>query len=177
MVAHAVAGPTGTVIVGDTAVTIGDSSVYYYQPDPGNTYKWFVNGGMVLNSGDSLMVQWDSATTARVGVVETNALGCSSDTIWLAVEVDLAISLPELESQSFTIGPNPANEKLIVHRYKDFKRQTLIIRDSKGNIVKSIILSANQSKLQLDIAYLAAGTYTIEQQGASLQAKRFVVVH
>jgi photosystem II stability/assembly factor-like uncharacterized protein len=161
VVAYAVNLPQTTLITGDTSVTIGDTVSYYYTAGQGNTVQWFVSGGMILASGDSLSVKWDSTTTARIGLIETNAYGCKSDTLWQLVEVDLAIGINPLVEQQFRISPNPAASKITVFRENSVQAEPIIIRDSGGKIVLRTNIAAGRSQINIDVSSFASGSYYV----------------
>ena len=159
VVAYAVEAPLSGILLGDSAVSIGDTTSYFYQPSIGNNVQWFVVGGVALSATDSLLVKWDSTNTAKVGVIETNALGCSSDTLWLAVEVDLAIGIEKTEAIGLKISPNPASTQILIERINVAHAETIELCDSEGKFLLKANFVSRKRVLSLDVSKLATGLY------------------
>ncbi len=178
VIAYAYEAPATTLIAGDTAVTIGDTAAYAYTPAPGNSIQWFVRGGTLLSTNDSLVVKWaDSTTTAAIGIIETNATGCSSDTVWLQVEVDLAIAVPEIRATQFGIHPNPANNRLLIERKETANSEVYSIYQSNGKLEQKLQVPAGKKQVQVDTSKYANGTYFIRSNGAKQGELKFVILH
>lgn len=78
-------GPQPPLILGADTVCETTDSVLYYVPDrPGYTYSWQVmNGSIVQQMNDSVIVAWGTGTPGRVIVQAQNKYGCpaGSDTL------------------------------------------------------------------------------------------------
>jgi len=67
---------------------------YVVDGDPGNTYEWFVDGGMIVEGQhtDRIKVDWDDTNpAARVRVLPVNRLGCIGDTTAFNVKVNVQL--------------------------------------------------------------------------------------
>lgn len=177
VIAYALDAPLAGTISGDTTVSIGDTSAYYYSATQGNTIKWFVSGGQLLTTNDSLLVKWDSTLVAKVGVIESNYKGCRTDTLWLNVHVDLAIGVAQNKVKVLlSISPNPAFNKILVERLTAATEMPLTILSAEGKIVLSTYFPRGKTQLSLDVSHLAAGTYSI-QYGAGIAAEgKFIII-
>lgn len=176
VIAYAIDAPSAGVVLGDTAVSIGDTSVYTYVPAPGNTIQWLLVGGQIIANNDSLTVQWDSTSSAKVGLIERNALGCASDTVWLNVEVDLAISVEEQKVSNFKLSPNPASQQITLERSLATVTESLVIVDAEGRPVMNTKFEAGKHKLSLNIDHLPAGIYYVKGQSNRTSKAKFSIV-
>jgi gliding motility-associated-like protein len=74
--------PDTIPVTGPAAICENSSGNYSINPVAGSTYQWSVMGGTLTSgsSGDSSSVNWGSAGTGIVSVIETSAAGCSGAT-------------------------------------------------------------------------------------------------
>ncbi|MBK9801031.1 MAG: T9SS type A sorting domain-containing protein [Bacteroidetes bacterium] len=150
--------------------------MYTYVPALGNTIQWLLVGGQIIANNDSLTVQWDSTSTAKVGLIERNALGCASDTVWLNVEVDLAISVEEQTVSNFKLSPNPASQQITLERSIATVTESLVIVDAEGRPVMNTKFEAGKHKLSLNIDHLPAGIYYVKGQSNRTSKAKFSIV-
>lgn len=178
VIAYAVEVPIASSISGDTAVTRGDTTAYYYTPALGNSVQWFALGATILSSADSLWVKWDSTTVGKIACIETNALGCATDTIWLGVQVDLALGQkPILLTNEYNLSPNPANTILWIERGKSEESETFYILNAQGKQVMSISIAPGKKRTSVSLAKLSAGNYYVSKALGTNAAQKFVIVH
>ncbi|KAA9340765.1 T9SS type B sorting domain-containing protein [Adhaeribacter soli] len=74
---------------------------YAVQAVGGAAYKWLVKGGSILSGqhSNAVQVQWQAVgPETKIGIVQTSALGCASDTLWLPLRQD--VTFPELKAVS-----------------------------------------------------------------------------
>ena len=78
-------------IIGSASSCANSFAIYKTANDAGASYIWTVNGGSVTAGGstDSILVNWSLGSTGSIGVVETNASGCS-DSAKLSVTLNAA---------------------------------------------------------------------------------------
>ena len=94
--------PVTSPINGPATVCVGDTGIYYdVTPLTGN-YSWLIQGGTITTGqGSSIIsVNWDSAGTFLLSVVDTNSFGCPGNTENISVTVN---AIPD--SSTNIIGP------------------------------------------------------------------------
>ncbi|MDZ4758986.1 MAG: gliding motility-associated C-terminal domain-containing protein [Bacteroidota bacterium] len=94
-------------VSGDTALCeFATNKPYSIQASSGSTYKWFVYNGKIIsnNPQNSILVNWGTRGTGYVAVVETNQYGCSSDSMYLFVNIYFPNTGPMKGTQS--VCPN-----------------------------------------------------------------------
>jgi gliding motility-associated-like protein len=96
----------------DQVCTTGALSRYVVSGQPGSTFSWNLTGGTVVSDyGDTVLVDWGNTSgTYQIGVIETNASGCSSDPLTATViasspVVDLGEDRNLCEGSSLEIIP------------------------------------------------------------------------
>jgi hypothetical protein len=142
-----IAGPAVTC---DSAL----GQVYSVTP-PGGNYTWSVtNGTIVLGQGtDSITVNWDSAGTGTVSVVDTNAFGCPGIPQTISVTINpLPVtsamtgqdSVCENSMAAYFVTPNAGST------YNWSVTNGLFIGASTGNVVNVQWGSAGTGTLQVN---------------------------
>ncbi len=94
-------------VTGDTALCeFVTNKPYTIQATTGSTYKWFVYNGKIIsnNPQNSVAVNWGTRGTGYIAVVETNQYGCSSDSMYLYVNIYFPNTGPMKGTQS--VCPN-----------------------------------------------------------------------
>lgn len=157
VIVTALPAPVPQTLSGDTILTPSALAAYYYTPAIGNTIQWFVNNGNILSTTDSAVVQWNSSD-GRIGVIETNATGCSTDTIWLNVDVDILNRVLEIEASELSVSPNPSKDKLEVKCDENIKLIQIIAPN--GTLIKSIKSEGKQHIIHL--YGIAPGNYILK---------------
>jgi len=79
-------------IYGSPYICPSDTNIdYRVDVNPGSTFSWNVTGGTIAGGQgtDSIKVNWDSTGSAMVSVVETNSFGCTGDTIFFPVNINV----------------------------------------------------------------------------------------
>lgn len=102
-------------ITGDTAVCeFAQGKVYSIPSVAGHKYRWIVAGGAPVSGINTatFTVNWGISGAGRVGVLETNTDGCTSDTMWLFVNIYKAKTSPIRGTPS--VCPNVTGIEYIV---------------------------------------------------------------
>ncbi len=103
--------PLANQILGTVSVCPGVTGVSYWitPATPGSTYIWSITGGNLASGqgNDSILVDWDSAGTAMVTVIELTNAGCESDTLQLPVNINVILT-PVAPAGMDTICANQA---------------------------------------------------------------------
>ena len=71
------------------------------------------------------------------------------------------ISFSTAKENSMRISPNPAKDFLLIILPKTSSSANLRIIDSQGQIVRSFVLHANDTELNVDVRKLSVGLYTL----------------
>jgi hypothetical protein len=159
-------------IIGPTALTQGDSAVYFVDSIAGASYQWSIVNGTALSNGSGSVVIWDAnALQGEVMVVQTVAQGCLDST---SINVELwPTGWGEHQAESKVIlFPNPTRGKLYIALDQgELSNATVSVYSSLGQLVLTepqVELSAE--RYELDLSGLAVGTYTvaIQHRGTSL---------
>jgi photosystem II stability/assembly factor-like uncharacterized protein len=159
--------PAAKNIIGDTNVVPSQTATYTYTVTPGNSLQYFVSGGTFTVYTDSIVVNWGAAGTGLIQVLETDPNGCAGDTITLPVEINIINTVHSSGNSNVAVYPNPATDNLIVSINKTIKSNLqLLISDPLGRIVKSEILKANETNI--DIKDLHTGVYFIKIMNGEL---------
>ena len=154
----------GTV-VGSGASSEGTTETYTYDNTAGSTYAWTVVGGTIVSGQGtaSISVMWDTAGTGSVSVVETNADGCVGDEV--SIDVDVAVSVGELEAYPVAIYPVPANDQVIISA-KGWNGLTMVrVSDMTGRVVSEYQMNGTQ--LNMPVSQLASGQYIVTISGVN----------
>ena len=79
---------------------------------PGSTYQWFVQGGVIIQSGNgnSASIQWDGTQYASLKVLETSVYGCVGDT----VSMDVFVDRPAIRLRRVSVTPPPLDDKAVL---------------------------------------------------------------
>lgn len=84
-------------VVGPISVCPNVEGVTYRaEGNPQNTYSWVISGGRLrTNTGQEVIVDWEGTnSSAFIGVVSENALGCRTDTLRLPVVINRQLEPP-----------------------------------------------------------------------------------
>lgn len=121
-----------------------------------------VNYGMLIDS------------TGSVAIIDSHAVVQNTSVQYSSC--DNLAGVIEPVTNEYTIYPNPASECLFVTFKEALSApEVLSIYNHKGQVVQTHAVNQGVSGLQINIAELAAGTYTVRMQSGLAQP--FVVIH
>jgi PKD repeat protein len=121
--------------------------------------------GSTFSTSDCLF-SFPFVNTYTIELIVQN--GCGSDTIQTVINVSETVEVEEVETNSFHIFPNPANDMVSV--FKPFQSKSAIIQvfDAKGACVFHENMTENS--INIDLSQLQAGLYELLGSNGS---KRF----
>ncbi len=102
--------PVTSAITGSNTVCAYDlGDPYFVSPAAGN-YTWTVTGGVIASGQGTniITVDWDSAGTGTITVVDTNAFGCAG------VLQTLTVTINPLPAPSLIFGPDTVCENSVI---------------------------------------------------------------
>jgi hypothetical protein len=141
------------------------------------TLAWDVVGGTVVSGQGtgSIVVAWDSASNAgRVGVQRTFAGGCV-DSARLDVDVQPFVSVDDEAMQQLMVHPNPADR--IVSITSPFAIRSIRVISTTGATVIDRVLNDSPMRVDIDVASLSAGAYTLVVNAATGATSKPLVIH
>jgi len=107
--------PTANSILGTLSVCPGVQGVSYWVPSPGagSLFNWGVlNGNIAFGQGtDTVWINWDSLGQGLVYVIETNQYGCTGDTIWQPVNINIILT-PAMPTGISSLCANQASNTI-----------------------------------------------------------------
>ncbi|MEI7597156.1 MAG: T9SS type A sorting domain-containing protein [Bacteroidota bacterium] len=171
--------PTSTFSVNPTTVAQGVPATITYTgtASSGATYNWGFNGGNVASgSGQGpYSVSWANVNVYNItlSVTENN---CTSTVTTTPIDVTINIGLTEVNSSSFKMYPNPANNELTIELNGTYSNNSTIV---VYNMIGEAVLKSNinSSKQVLDLNNLSNGTYYISvNNGEKLIKDKFIIV-
>jgi len=128
--------PLANAVNGNISVCPGVDGVSYAvtPATPGSVYTWGVIGGSLAGGqgSDSVFVDWDSSGTGIIYVVEVTGDGCPSDTILLAVSINVVLN-PLVPSGLSPLCANQATG--IIYSCLNTPQSTYTWHIQGGNIV------------------------------------------
>jgi len=132
----------------------------------GSTYVWTVTGGNIVSGAGtaSVTVNWNTAGTGTVKVVETSASDCAGTSALFNVLVDPCVGMDEFHTADrLSIHPNPA-ERLITIGLGETAGENSRLRlvDAAGRLVLEIVVNKGEIMVEnLDISRLNSGIYAL----------------
>ena len=109
--------PVTSGITGNATVCANSNRVTYSVTNtPGSTYAWIITGGTPTIAGlniSAIQVNWGTAGTGNVSVVETNSLGCAGSPVNLPVTIN-ALPITSLISGNTSPYANAQNLNYVV---------------------------------------------------------------
>lgn len=145
--------PVTQPITGPASVCATDTGLVYVVSPPGGNYTWSINGGTIVGgqNTDSITVNWDSAGTGTLTVIDTNSFGCPGLPQTLTVTIN-----PLPDSSTVIQGPSPVCEN---------STQTYFVIPNAGStyywfVSGGTIVSSSTSSV-VSIQWGAAGLGTI----------------
>lgn len=126
-------------------------------------YNWSVNNGNQLDGGttNSVTVQWGSNGEGRISVVETDPLGCKSDTGELIVQVGKITGFDEVAEKELEIYPTLATNEITLKTTFDMQNAVYQIVSTDGKVFENKAVS-NASVQVINISDLPKGAYFIK---------------
>lgn len=156
-----------TNIVGPTNIDPQVQYNYVVPYNAGSTYQWSVNGGGVIDNGqstNSVTLSFPSNGSATLLVTETNG-GCYA-TATKGINIG-PTGIDDVKNRIFNIYPNPTNNWI----YIELKEPSqLVISDILGQTVMEI---GSRTSGQVDVSPLAPGVYILHDLD-NISAVRFV---
>ena len=153
--------PNAPVVVGDTAVSQGDTLKYIIQnPNPLLDYGWILNGPgtWYSSSSDSTLVEiiWNNTGTAILEASAANAYCSNSSTTTIFIS---SIGIEE-NKELKGIYPNPSNG-LVHFEVSALEQESFEVQ--LFNLQGSLVLSStiDNSNTSLDLRSLPAGSYVL----------------
>ncbi len=81
--------PATSPISGPTFICESDTAQIYSVTPSGGNYTWTITGGTITNlAGNTITVNWDSAGTGSLAVVDTNIFGCPGTVQTISVTIN-----------------------------------------------------------------------------------------
>ncbi len=107
--------PATSAINGNNTVCAYDLGSTYFVTPPGGNYTWTVTGG-VITSGqgtDVISIDWDSAGSGMITVIDTNSFGCAGTLQTLNVTIN-PLPVPSLIFGPDTVCENSVSSYFII---------------------------------------------------------------
>lgn len=121
---------------------------------PGNTFTWTVN-----NSNNPLILVNTPSVNTTYSVIATSSTGCQYTATTSIIRIDCTNLNEVISEKNVFIFPNPANHFIEVN-VSGINASKLEIIDALGRLVKSVKLTNNSSKINLES--LNQGLYFIK---------------
>lgn len=155
------------------------SADYTTTATSGSSYAWTVTGGTIVSGAGtaSVNVNWHSAGTGTVKVVETSAANCSGTSAVFNVAVDPCVGNDEPKTDAaIHVYPNPATSVITVKLSETSANNSqLRFIDQIGHVVSIYNVSKGTNSIEsIDISNLKSGFYTLQYVNGGkvvLQAK------
>jgi hypothetical protein len=161
-------GPQTGSITGVIQVTENDQEQYSVTQTSGSSYAWTVTGGTILSGQgtSSIQVEWGSAGTGSISVVETDAFGCAGTVVTVSVQIGTSIGIETYGlSTDILIFPNPFSQATTIQFANDENQpHVLVIYDMLGHLVR-VVKDIKSNQVQIEKGHLNAGVYMVEIQG------------
>lgn len=166
------AKPVIASISGDSSVMQNATTTYSVDSNTGSTYAWSFANGTGSSVTSKINIVWTTAGPTTIKVVETSALGCTSDTATKNIVVNLAIGLNSIAGKlDASVYPNPVSSVLTVQLPSGLSHSFISVSDITGKIVMQVADTQT-----IDVSKLDKGIYlvAIEADGKST-VKRIIV--
>ena len=99
--------PITSAISGNTIVNNLSVQTYTVIFTPGSVYQWYFTNGTGSSASNSINITWNTMGTTVLKVVETTALGCSGDTVYLNITINSATGNSISRNQGICTGYVP----------------------------------------------------------------------
>jgi hypothetical protein len=164
------------VIIGNPYADEYEEITYSVSQTPGSQFEWSVNGGNVIegNNTNVVTIQWGTAGTGEIGVIETSADGCIGDTTRLSVNIK-GLYYDQVSQSGFTIYPNRITDKATIQfPNPSGEKYSLSISDISGRTVREMD-NIYTEKIIVDRGILPAGIYIIELRGPDVFKGKIII--
>ena len=162
----------GTDLYGQSKITVDfpPDALFTYTADRSNvsftngstnadSYLWDFGDGHASIKSDPDHIYFASGTYI-VSLTATN--WCGNHVITDTIEVDLALSNHNIESEGFNIYPNPSDGKIYLElSHSDNKKISLEVIDVSGKTVMNEHLLNNSERIFIDLSNLSEGFYIV----------------
>ena len=165
-----------TPITGSQNVNESDIIIYGVTEKPSSFFKWSAEGGNILSGQGTnfINVQWGTAGTGQVSVIETDLNGCQGDTVSLKIQIG-STGLNDPINNGFKIYPNPAENMVIIeYPNPENKAFKLVLTDVTGKVIK-LINNLIEEKIELDCNNLSKGIYLLELKGSNTYRGKIII--
>ncbi|MDP1726418.1 MAG: SBBP repeat-containing protein, partial [Bacteroidota bacterium] len=99
--------PITSAITGNTTVNNLSVQAYSVTTSPGSIYQWFFTHGTGASISNSINISWNNVGNTVLKVVETTALGCNGDTVYLNITINSATGNNISRNQGICTGYVP----------------------------------------------------------------------
>ncbi len=116
-----------------------------------------------------------------ISVLSTSTDQNTGETYFYLLKTDstgsLTTSLPENKFKNLHIGPNPANDKIILTGNDDFQKLSIQITSISGKVISEF--SSNENKIQIATDHFPEGVYFLQiiSEKDVQTVKKFIVLH
>ncbi len=132
------------------------TEVVLSNPLTGATNQWYLNGTAIPGAnGNSTPISGMGSYTVTV----TDAFGCD----YPSSAISFALSIEQHNTPSWSVFPNPADNKLNIQIQNGFVAKRIEVTDMTGRVVQKIIGPKNQQVL--DIQDWPSGVYFVQLVG------------
>lgn len=181
---QAVSAPISvTVKEGVTATIIPQGSTLAYFPatvallaNTGTdyTYQWY-RDGVVLAGATSVSYAADQSGDFAVLVTGPNGCSATASAVPVRIEILLAVD-PATNQTDWHLTPNPAERTCTVSVETALPEPvTLTLTDASGRAVLRQIVARGQTKIDLDVGHLPAGTYILRAETGQHESRKRLV--
>lgn len=149
-------------IVGSELGFVNETEEYIAVGGVQSSFQWFAEGATIASvAGKKILVRFKDTVQARVGVVETDTMGCENQIIWKEVELNY-LGMQE-KGQELNVYPNPTRSRIFLNSNELIKRVSVI--NLLG--VELISQKVETKSCEVDLKVLPSGIYFIDIQGDS----------
>lgn len=149
-----------SLISGPALSSVYSIEAYQVDYNLGSSYFWDVNLGDFEKDESKLIVTWTQPGLAQIKVVETNANGCSGDTVYKAVRINFASGIEEITDEHFHIYPNPFHSDFNISGLP--KLSIIMLYDLNGK--KILERHSNLESENFESAEIKNGLYLLKVQ-------------
>ena len=176
-----VPGSVVNPISGLTNVTKKGKYNYQVKAINGSGYSWFVTGGALLSNANNISaIQWGTANTGKIILVQTNTYGCT-DTTELLVNVNaLSIGDEVTLGGGVVLYPNPADKTVSLKIDAKYNEdvQIRLFNNSGQQILDKSGVTRNEEMFEINIAEFPSGLYLIQAEiGNTAYSAALVIKH
>jgi PKD repeat protein len=135
-------------------------------PLAGASYQWFLNGNAIPSA---IGISTSITGVGSYSLVVTDQFGCE----YPSSSISFAVGLEQQQLPTWSVYPNPADDKVSVHVNHGFEVRKLVVTDMTGRVVHTIPLS--KQLYQFEIQDWPSGVYFVQIFGDNVTyTKRLV---